>query len=143
MTKETFGLTVTRTIEAPIENVWKALTTPDVIKQYFFGVDTITDWQVGSPIIYRGTWEGKVFEDKGTILECESPHRLVLTYWSSFSGKPDEPENYQKVSYDLESVEEGTKLTVTQQGMPTEEAREHSRANWESVLGELKQLLEA
>jgi uncharacterized protein YndB with AHSA1/START domain len=27
-------------INAPIERVWKALTTPELIKQWFFGVDS-------------------------------------------------------------------------------------------------------
>jgi len=33
----------TTTIDAPIERVWKAITTPSEIKQWFFGVDTEAD----------------------------------------------------------------------------------------------------
>jgi len=36
------------TINAPVEEVWKALIDPELIKQYFFGVDVVSDWQVGS-----------------------------------------------------------------------------------------------
>ena len=32
------------TIGAPIDEVWKAITTPELIKQWFFGVDTESDW---------------------------------------------------------------------------------------------------
>ena len=43
------------TINAPASKVWDALTNPDLIKQYLFGTEVTTDWQVGSPITYRGT----------------------------------------------------------------------------------------
>ena len=39
----------TTTIDAPIERVWKAITTPAEIKQWFFGVDTEADWLTGWP----------------------------------------------------------------------------------------------
>ncbi len=38
--------------------------------------------KVGSPILYRGEWHGKLFEDKGQILEIEPEKRLVSTHWS-------------------------------------------------------------
>src|SRR4029077_10504769 len=37
-------------VDAPAAKVWFALTTPELIKQWFFGVDTETDWTEGSPI---------------------------------------------------------------------------------------------
>src|SRR5262245_6219872 len=60
-------------IRAPREQVWKAVTTPAVIKQWFFGVDTDSDFNVGSPLVHRGTWQGKTYEDKGEILESTPP----------------------------------------------------------------------
>jgi uncharacterized protein YndB with AHSA1/START domain len=129
-------------INAPVANVWQALTDPDLIKQYFFGVDVITDWKKGSPIIYKGEWEGKAFEEKGTVLDVEPEKFLYTNYWSVFSGLPDEPENYQSVSYDLESDGDTTTLTVTQGDIPTKEAAEHSQKNWEMVLNGLKDVAE-
>lgn len=41
-------------INADVSRVWEALTTPEIVKKYFFGVDVITDWKVGSPIVYKG-----------------------------------------------------------------------------------------
>ena len=77
------------TIDAPIEEVWRALTTPDLIKQWFFGVDTETDWKVGSPLVHRGQYRGEPHEDKGEIVRFDPPKRLVHTHWSDLSGKPD------------------------------------------------------
>jgi uncharacterized protein YndB with AHSA1/START domain len=56
------------TIHAPISKVWQALVNPEIIKQYLFNTDVISDWKVGSPVTYKGEWEGKAFEDKGEIL---------------------------------------------------------------------------
>jgi uncharacterized protein YndB with AHSA1/START domain len=33
--------------------VWRALTEPELVKEYFFGTTLVTDWAVGSPIVYR------------------------------------------------------------------------------------------
>ena len=130
------------TIHASIAKVWDALTNPSLIKQYFFGVDVFTNWTVGSPILYRGVWQGKAFEDKGTILKIEPERRLVCNYWSSFSGLPDLSENYQKVTYTLSHTKEGIHLTITQDNIPTEESKNHSEKNWSMVLESLKKLVE-
>ena len=53
------------TIEAPLVRVWEALTTPELIKRWFFGVDTTTDWNVGSPIVHRGEYQGRPYEARG------------------------------------------------------------------------------
>ena len=129
-------------INSPAYKVWKALTNPDLIKQYMFGVETITDWKVGSPIIYKGVWEGKEFEDKGNILKSEPEKLLLCNYWSSFSGLPDSPENYQNVAYELSPENSGTKLSITQDNIPDEEGRRRSEQNWGFVLNNLKELLE-
>ncbi len=57
------------TIHAPPSRVWEALTNPELIKQYLFGTQAISNWKVGSQIRYKGVWEGKAYEDKGTVLE--------------------------------------------------------------------------
>ena len=65
--------TTSITIDASVEDVWKALTTPELIKQWFFGVDTETDWQVGSPLVHRGEYQGKPYQDKGEIVRFDPP----------------------------------------------------------------------
>jgi uncharacterized protein YndB with AHSA1/START domain len=52
--------TATTAINAPTSKVWDALTKPDLIKQYLFGTKVTTDWHVGSPITYKGIWQGKL-----------------------------------------------------------------------------------
>lgn len=130
------------TIDAPAKQVWEALTTPEVIKQWFFGVDTITDWNEGSQIVHKGEWQGKPYEDKGTILKIEPQRLLVHTHWSSMSGVPDKPENYQKVSWKVSGDNGRTQLTVSEGNLPSKEAKEVSEQSWNTVLKRLKELLE-
>jgi uncharacterized protein YndB with AHSA1/START domain len=130
------------TIDAPVEKVWKALTTPEMIREYLFGTETVTDWKPGSPITWKGEWQGKKYEDKGKILAAEPGKQLRYTYWSSMAGKEDRPENYATVSFDLNGSNGQTQLTLTQDGNDTEEGRRHAEQNWTIVMDGLKKLVE-
>jgi uncharacterized protein YndB with AHSA1/START domain len=133
---------VTILINAPATRVWDALTKPELIKQYLFGTIVKTDWQVGSPIIYEGQWQGKAYQDKGTVMQIEPEKLLVSTYWSSMEGLPDVRESYKTVRYELSPEALGTKLTVTQDNNATPEDANHSAQNWKMVLDGIKKLLE-
>jgi Uncharacterized conserved protein len=130
------------TIKAPASEVWDALTKPELVKQYFFGTDLHTNWEVGGPIEFTGEWEGKQYKDKGTILAAEPNRVLEYSYWSSMSGTEDVPENYANVRYELSSEGDATHLEIHQDNIATEEAAEHSKQNWQKVLDELKGLVE-
>ena len=131
------------TIHAPASKVWDAITKPELIKQYLFDTDVISDWKVGSPITYQGEWQGKSFEDKGKIIEFEPGKRLRSTHWSPLSGVPDTPENYHTVTYELSGKGGSTDVTITQDNNANEEERVHSEQNWRTVLDGMKKLLES
>jgi uncharacterized protein YndB with AHSA1/START domain len=138
----TFTATAQVIIRTGADKVWDALTNPQLIKQYLFGTVAKSDWKVGSPITYTGVWEGKHYVDKGTILEVVPRKVLKSTYWSSMGGKPDLPENYNTVTYELTEAGGETVLSVTQDNNPSKESADHSRDNWGKVLSALKALLE-
>ena len=140
--KDKFVAKATTTINAPASKVWDALTKPELIKQYMFGTDVISDWRVGSPITYKGEWNGKTFEDKGKILEVEREKSLVSTHWSPLSGVPDSPENYHTVAYHLSGRDGKTEVTLTQDNNASEEEKAESEKLWSQMLGGLKKLLE-
>jgi uncharacterized protein YndB with AHSA1/START domain len=131
------------TIAAPASLVWKALTDPDLIRQFMFGTEVVTTWEPGTPIHYRGTWEGKPYEDKGTILEVEPGKRMRSTHFSPLSGQPDVPENYHTLTYTL--AEEGgrTTVTLTQDNNPDQAAVAHSEGMWQPMLESLRELVES
>jgi uncharacterized protein YndB with AHSA1/START domain len=132
----------TATVHAPIEKVWQAITTPAIIKQWFLGVDTKTDWKQGSSIVHTGEWKGKPYTDRGTIVEIEPPHRLVHTHWSDMSGLPDRPESYQTVTYELTERDGATEIEIFEENLPNEQARSMSEKTWPTVLEALRKLLE-
>ncbi len=131
------------TIRADAARVWSALTDPAQISKYLFGTETVTDWKVGSPIIFRGEWQGTRYEDKGEILRFVPGRALEYTYWSSMSGKKDRPENYSRVKFNLSRASGGTRLAVTQDNAGDEKSRDHSEQNWRSVLETMKKLIES
>jgi uncharacterized protein YndB with AHSA1/START domain len=130
------------TIRASRDKVWKALTDPSLIKQYMFGTTVMSEWQTGSPISWKGEWQGKRYEDKGTILHMVAGEMLQYTHFSPLSGQPDIPENYHTVTVRLAGNKEETEVSLTQVGSKTEQERKHSEENWNKMLTGLKQLLE-
>lgn len=130
-------------LKAPASKVWKALTDPTIIKQYLFGTETRSDWKKGSPITYRGEWNGKQYEDKGRIVDIVPDRLLHTTYFSSLRGKEDRPENYNNVIYDLKEENGHTILTLSQDNIETEEELLHSEQNWSRVLDDMKRIVES
>jgi uncharacterized protein YndB with AHSA1/START domain len=130
------------TIHAKQGRVWDALTKPEIIKQYFFGTDTKTEWKVGGPITFSGEYQGKSYHDKGTVLAFEPEKLIKYNYWSSMSGIEDKPENYVVVTFKITPNGNDTKVELTQENIPTEQMKEHSEENWKKVLSQLKSLLE-
>ncbi len=123
--------------------VWEVLTTPEFIKEYLFGTETITDWKVGSPIVFQGEYQGHKYKDKG-VVRANIPHRrLTYSYWSGFSGLEDKPENYCMVSYELFSKnDKHTKFTWSQKGFANEEAQKHSQNGMGELLKHIKAVAE-
>jgi len=130
------------TIGAPVSKVWDALINPEIIKQYMFGSTVVSSWQEGGPIIWKGDWQGKPYEDKGEIVKIEPERLLVITHYSPLSGDADVPESYHTLSYELTSEGNSTKLTLTQDNNASEEEKNHNEKNWKMVLDVLKKLLE-
>lgn len=131
------------TISKPADKVWTAITTPSIIKKYLFGTEVESSWKEGDPIRYKGEYNGKPYEDKGTILQLVPDKIFESTYWSSMGSKEDKPENYNRVTYRLQEEGDGTRVTLTQDNIATEEEKKHMTSNWDSVLQKLKEVVES
>ena len=134
--------TSTITIDAPPDRVWKVITDPQAVKEFMFGADLATDWTVGGPIAWRGEWEGKPYEDKGTVLEVEPGQKLVHTHFSPLGGEEDKPENYHTLTWTLEDKGGRTQLTLSQDNNASEDAAEHSRGMWDMLVADVKKITE-
>ena len=135
--------TASTVVEAPKEEVWEALTDPDLISRYMFGTEVSTDWEVGSPIAWKGEWDGRSYQDKGTILELNPLRLLRYSHFSPLSGMADSPENYHIVTIEIAGDGSTTTVHLSQDNNETTEAREHSAANWQTMLDGLKDVVEA
>lgn len=128
--------------KAPMAKVWQGLTDPAMVKKYFFGTDLESSWRVGEPIKFSGEWDGKKYEDHGTILDIDPGTFVKYNYWSSMSGTEDKPENYANITYNLTENNGETELTITQDNVKNGEAKTHSEQNWKGVFEGLKKLVE-
>ncbi|HVO71710.1 MAG TPA: SRPBCC family protein [Aggregatilineaceae bacterium] len=113
-------------VNAPIARVWDALVNPDLIRQYMFGTNAVSEWKEGAPIVWKGEWKGKPYADKGVILKLKPEQLLQYSHFSPLSGQPDVPENYHTVTIELTSVKAGTLVRLSQDSNASEEEREHS-----------------
>jgi len=129
-------------IDAPASAVWDALVDPQALKQYMFGSTVISDWKKGSKIVFKGEWKGQPYEDKGVILQLDPGKRLQYSHFSPLMGKPDTPENYHTVTIELSNAGSGTGVSLSQDNNATEDARDHSKKNWEDMLAGLKKYVE-
>lgn len=130
------------TIDADVSKVWKAITTPRLIKKYLFGTTVTSDWKEGSTITYEGEYEGKKYKDKGVIKKLEPEKIFQSTYWSSMGGKEDKPENYNLVTYKLTPKNGKTVVTLSQDNIQSEKEKKHSEENWKMTLKSLKKVVE-
>jgi uncharacterized protein YndB with AHSA1/START domain len=139
------NLSVTHSIEiegTPAE-VWDAMTNPEKIKVYLYGTETITDWKVGSPIIFQGEYEGHQYKDKGNVLVNEPNELLKYNYWSSFSGLEDKLENYFIVTYKIDEIGEGKSVfTWVQEGFRSEVSHKHTQDGLPAMLEQIKAVVE-
>lgn len=133
-------LTESVMIQSSPAAVWRALTDPATIERFMWGTHATSDWNIGSPVTFEGVYQGKPYQDKGVILESEKEKRLKYTFLSGTNE--DRPENYSVITYTLSGGGNETLMTVTQEGANDEKALEHSRQGWNSILKNLKALLE-
>jgi uncharacterized protein YndB with AHSA1/START domain len=136
-------------VDRPRHRVWEALTDPKLISQYFMGAKVSTDWKVGHPITFTGTWKDKPYEDKGEIMSFTPEDEMTYSHWSPLSGTEDKPDNYHIVHIELTDVEHGTRVALEQSNLSGEitEADRASRGdyekNWTSMLEGLKSVAES
>ena len=128
-------------IARPPEKVWEGLTTAEFTKQYWHRTEVTSDFRIGSPIRFM-TESGQVGAE-GTILTADYPAELSYTW--QFPNNPDTSgEAPSRVTFRLEPVAAGTKLTVIHDQFP-----ENSKmfglieGGWPLVLSGLKTLLES
>ena len=144
-------VTSTITIHATAAKVWDALTNPEQTKKYMFGCETVSDWQPGSPLLWRGNFNGtELVAVKGNIVAIEPPFYLEYTVIDPNNPAiPDIKENYLTVTYSLNENGSDTILTVKQSGFETAaegqkryEETYNNGEGWNPILVQIKKIVE-
>jgi uncharacterized protein YndB with AHSA1/START domain len=111
------SLEMVREIRAMPERVFRALTNPDDLARWWRGVGGIAraemDLRPGG--IYRLEFrmpKGAIAVVHGKVREVEAPRRLVMTWFS-----PEYPGLETLLSFELESIPGGTRLTLRHSGL--------------------------
>ena len=137
------------TIKAPARQVWNALTNPEETKKYMFGCETVSDWQPGSHLLWKGSYEGKeMIFVKGNIVSIQPGKSLVYTVFDPNSTMEDIPENYLTVTYEISEENGQTLLVVTQvdYSIVADGERRYAESynggqGWNPILLEIKKIL--
>jgi uncharacterized protein YndB with AHSA1/START domain len=139
------------TIDAPASKVWNALVNPEQTKKYMFGCEPISDWRVGSTLLWKGQHEGKemVFV-KGSVVDIMPERFLAYTVFDPNSTIEDIPENYLTVTYELRSENGKTAFTVTQgdydavaDGDRRFKESSNNGEGWNPILVQIKKIVES
>jgi len=139
-------------INASTSIVWDVLTKPEYTQKYMFGCETVSDWKVGSSLLWKGSYEGKeMIFVKGNIVEIKPNELLIYTVIDPNNpAMIDVPENYLTVTYSLSETNNQTKLIVTQgdynKVLDGEKRYNESYNNgkgWNPILVEIKKVAES
>src|ERR1700704_4196482 len=93
------------------ERLWEAITDPEIMSKYNFGVRISSDWTPGSRFeMSHAKANGPLGE--GKILEVAPPRRLVQTMVALWSDDV-KSEGTSRVTWEIEPVGDSCRLTVT------------------------------
>lgn len=122
------------------KELWRALTTPEFMLQYWLGATAEAEWRKG------GAWklvfsDGRV-ADSGEIVDFE-PERLLAIKWRNEWSDELRAEGWSMCTMELEAMGEAVKLTVSHT-MERENAKFIGAVGggWPKILSNLKSLLE-
>ena len=130
------------TINAPLQKVWDTLTKPELVKLWQYGSELITDWKVGNSIKFTAEWEGKIFEQWGTVLEMRQSELIKYNLFAPRPDLEDKPENYFVMSYVLTDNNGKTKLEIIQEDNRPNAVQEEEQGDENPILQSLKKIAE-
>ncbi|MGC2213445.1 MAG: SRPBCC domain-containing protein [Silvibacterium sp.] len=135
-------------VDAPVSTLWKILTDNEFIQQYMFGCIAETDWKPGSPLLWKGAADGKLYV-KGSVVSIDAPHRLEYTIIDPNNTTiADVPENYLTMIYTLEDRGDRASSLEIAQGDFSKVAKGEQRykenlSGGDHILQAIKKLAEA
>jgi uncharacterized protein YndB with AHSA1/START domain len=122
------------------EQLWEAITDPDIRGKYSFGARVTSDWTVGSR--YEMSAPGAPGPlGEGENLEVDPPRRLVQSMRALW-GEDVISEGTSRVTWEIEPIgDDSCRLTVTHDQL-REGANDQLYGGWPMILSGLKTWLE-
>jgi uncharacterized protein YndB with AHSA1/START domain len=141
--REKPSLTIVRKLEAAPEKVWRALTQPEALKQWFAPSDDFRipvaecDVRVGGRYhVIMKSPDGEEHDVSGVYREVVASRKLAFTWtWKST------PERESLVILELRAAGGGTELTLKHEQFLDEEARDKHQQGWNGCLARLERNL--
>ena len=139
-TKEQPSLSIVRKLGAGPAKVWRAITEPEMLKQWMAPSDAFkipvaeTDMRVGGRYhLVMNAPDGEVHDVSGVYREIVPNKKLVYTWaWKST------PERQSVVTIELRAAGSGTELTLRHEQFADAEARDHHQQGWMGCLARLE-----
>ena len=139
-TKEQPSLSIVRKLGAGPAKVWRAITEPEMLKQWMAPSDAFkvpvaeTDVRVGGRYhIVMNAPDGEVHDVSGVYREIVPNKKLVYTWaWKST------PERQSVVTIELRAAGSGTELTLRHEQFADADARDHHQQGWMGCLARLE-----
>ena len=125
------------------ERLFIALTTKEICSWWVRpGVFDTREWtgdvREGGHWAAAGVGGGQPYQLEGEFITIDQPHKLSHT-WKPV-GAPIEP---ALLTYDLDALADGVRLTLRHSGLPNAEVCERTRAGWETSLIRLREIISA
>lgn len=120
--------------------LWDALTEPQFIRQYWFGMTVDCAWKKGAP--WKLVKSDGNIADAGELLEFDPPRRMVIRWQNEW--KPElKAEGPSRCTIELEPTGGAVKLTISHEiDRPNSGLITAVSGGWPKIVSNLKSLLE-
>ena len=127
-------------IKTTPEQLWKAITDPEIRAKYNFGAGISSDWTPGGHF-EMGHPQAGILLGKGVNVEVDPPRRLVQTM-TALWGDDVKAEGETRITWEIEPIAgDSCRLTVTHDQL-REGANDQLYGGWPMILSGLKTWLE-
>ncbi|MTJ03495.1 MAG: polyketide cyclase [Sediminimonas qiaohouensis] len=141
MTDKSASFVYVTYIRTTPDKVFEAITKPDLARRYWGHENISHDWRPGSSWQHVRTDEARTVDLVGEVIESDPPRRLVIS-WANESQK-DDPDQYSRVTFDIEPQGDMVKLTVTHDELQPDSGMLNGISKgWPLVLSSMKSFLE-
>lgn len=141
MTDKSASFVYVTYIRTTPEKVFEAITKPEIARRYWGHENVSENWQPGSAWQHVRTDEARTIDLVGEVIDSDPPKRLVIS-WANKSQQ-DDPDQYSRVTFDIEPKDEMVKLTVTHDELqPGSGMLNGISKGWPLVLSSMKSFLE-